>query len=109
MLYLITLPPPLQAGVYSVSKISLHEVVQVVQEQNDIGAIASRIDYRETAEMLSTACGLIVPTRERKNGKHDLLPNLANGDRLLQSKLLPGVVAPQSIDDFEFLLIEYSE
>lgn len=108
MLYLITLPPPLQVGVYRVENISLSDVVRIVREQNDIGAIVSRIDYAVTAQLLSKECGLLIPARQRKNGRHDPLPNLENGGRLLQSKLLPGVVSPRSVDEFEFLLIEYS-
>lgn len=110
MLYLITLPPPLQPGIYRVHEISSERAGQMIQAAHRTGQLLSRVTFPATADVLRTLSHvpLSVPPKAPPQ------PSLRSGDALIQAKLREHVVKPPadyplSVGDLEFLLIEYAD
>lgn len=111
MLYLITLPPPLQAGLYDIIEISAKRAGKMINHFAERGDLVSRITFSDTASALSEIGRVHVPFVDRNARRGQLLDNLEDGDMLIQAKLKPDV-DPRgrvAVEDLEFLLIKYTE
>lgn len=106
---MITLPPPLQPGVYTVRHISDRQAGELIAGLARQSQLVSRVTFAETAATLTQIAGVIVAYSKTQQP----LPNVRPGDMLLQAKLRdsrlarPGVPVP--VSNLEFLLIGYRE
>lgn len=104
---MITLPPPLQEGVYTARNVSARQAGDLIAAAAENGQLVSRVTFAETAATLTQLAGVIVSFSKTQQP----LPSVRPGDMLLQAKLRdarlarPG--APVPITNLEFLLIEY--
>lgn len=107
MLYLITLPPPLQQGLYDVQSVSPKKAGKLINHHAARGDLVSRITFPATASVLSEIGRVRVEWYE----KAPLMGAVQDGDTLIQAKLRTGAIAGSrlSVDDLEFLLIRYTE
>lgn len=108
MLYLISLPPPLQEGAYLPRLVSREAAGAEIRERFHDGRLESLVTFADTARVLSEISGVSIRLRESRDGRKAHLPALVEGDVLLQAKLrIDANRSRLSPGDFEFLRVDY--